>query len=244
MKISGILNILSSRLLRLLAAATVRRGPAKGILLLASGGIGDNVMLSWVIAPFLDLAETGEPVTLLMRSDSRPIAFLFPPSLQVDYYDWKKFRRRFAYRLTFCRKIRARQYRLAISTDYDRHPFVDELILATSGSRTIVEAARPSRTMEGALKRNRKLFDRVIDHPPAGHRLTRWTRLASALSGRLQTIPPIGPAGPPLRRDNTVILHPFVSDPRRQVPPGIFLAVISALPAACDIRLSVGPGDL
>jgi ADP-heptose:LPS heptosyltransferase len=88
------------------------------------------------------------------------------------------------------------------------------------------------------------LFDRVIDHPPEGHRLTRWTRLASALSGRVQTIPQIGPSSSPVRRGDTVILHPFVSDPRRQVPQEIFLAIIAALPAACKIRLSLGPGDL
>ncbi|WP_146002892.1 glycosyltransferase family 9 protein [Telmatospirillum siberiense] len=238
MTLSPVVSLLPSRLL-----GPVRDG--KGLLLVASGGLGDNVLLSRVVERFLPLAQPGEPVTLLLRKDAAGTAFLFPPSIAIETYDWRKFRRSLRYRWSFGLALRRHGFRLVVSTDHERHPLVDELLIACCGCEALGEEGRPNRKLADVQRANRRYFSRLIEAPPApAHRLRHWVGLANGLCGQNLPMPSLIREPPPAKRDAVVVLHPFSSDRRREAPPDLFERILEAIPAGYRILLSVGPGDL
>lgn len=238
MTLPAFISLLPSRL-----QGPVRNG--RGVLLVASGGLGDNVLLSCVIERFLPLARDGEPVTLLLRRDAVGAAFLFPPSIAIETYDWRKFRRSLTYRWSFGRALRRRAFRLVISTDHERHPLVDELLIACCGTEAVAEEARPNRKLAARQRANRRYFSRLLPSPPAPtHRLRRWVDLANGLSGQDLPIPPLLRETGTFPRTPVIVLHPFSSDRRREVPPDLFDRVLSVVPDGYRVILSAAPGDI
>lgn len=226
----------------------VRNG--RGLLLVASGGLGDNVLLSKVIDRFLPLAEPGEPVTLLVRRDAAAVSFLFPDAVTVETYDWRRFRKSLWYRWSLVRALRRRRLRLVVSTDHERHPLVDELLIAACGAPALAEEARPSRKFARRQERNRAFFARLVAPPPEpSHRLRHWVSLANALTGQTLPLPSLAPPSLALdaaagTRQPLVLLHPFSSDRRREVSPQVFARIVEAIPAGYRPALSAAPGDL
>lgn len=224
------------------------RGPVRhgrGVLLLASGGIGDNILFSTVVDRFVEMADPGEPVTLLMRRDAIGSAFLFPSGISIETYDWKRFRRNLSYRWSLCAKMRKKNLRLVVSTDYDRHPFVDEIIIAACGTAAWAERARPSRKYEKPLCRNARFFDVLIDTPCPSHRLMHWVNLAKGLTGKDRGLPSFAPshdqdgAG-----KDVVVIHPFSSDSRRELSAETFAAILREIPQRFQRVLSCTQDDL
>ena len=69
--------------IRLTRPATRRSLPAQGLLFVASGGLGDAVLLAQVFGRFRKLAENGEKITILMRNDAAKMAFLFGDDIEI-----------------------------------------------------------------------------------------------------------------------------------------------------------------
>lgn len=224
------------------------RPPAErsGVLLIASGGLGDNVLLSRALTCFETLARPGERVSLLIRSDAAAVSFLFPTSIEVRTYEWRRFQRSIFYRWRLSYALHRQGLRLVVSTDYDRHPFVDDHLVAATGAESIAETARPSKKLGPYLAANHRLFTRLFapGHEPA-HRYIRLVRLARWANGREMSVPPLAEIRhAPRRTPMLVVLHPFASDVRKNVKPEVFLAVMRALPNDARIVLSAAPGDL
>jgi hypothetical protein len=214
-------------------------------LILASGGIGDNILFSTVVNRFSAMAEPDELVTVLIRQDATGSTFLFPPGIAIETYDWKRFRRNLFYRWALCAKMRRKNLRLVISTDYERHPFVDEIIIAACGTCAWAETARPSRKYEQFHRRNAGYFDSLVETPSPSHRLMHWINLANALTGQDQGLPDF--SSKPCHgktTGETVVLHPFSSDRRRELPVDVFETIIKEIPTRYRRLLSCTKDDL
>ena len=106
-----------------------RKGPGRGILLVSSGGLGDTMLFSLAVRRFVELATEGEPVDVLVRSDTAAAAFLFPRRVNVISVDYRRFLRQPLYRLRICLKLQDAGYRVAVSTDHLRLPTVDDALV-------------------------------------------------------------------------------------------------------------------
>jgi len=69
-----------------------RPARASGVLLLSCGGLGDTVLFSHVLPRFRKLAEPGEGVSVLLRSDGAKTAFLFPSGAEKIVVDFTRLR--------------------------------------------------------------------------------------------------------------------------------------------------------
>ena len=72
---------LQDQFLRLRRRFSNRRGQPGDILILSGGGLGDTILFSHAIEQFLDLAEPGEMVRLLLNQGSDRL------TLYVSYAD-------------------------------------------------------------------------------------------------------------------------------------------------------------
>ena len=101
-----------------------------GILIVASGGLGDAVMLAHVFPRFASLAKPGECVTLVLRRDARKMAFLFnglfDRRVTVEYVDYDKYAHSFWHRRAVHKQLGAQRWRLIVHTDFLRHRRCDE----------------------------------------------------------------------------------------------------------------------
>ena len=234
-----------------LAGLGRRRGPPGGVVVVSSGGLGDTVLFALVLPRFQALAEDGEGVRVVVRHDAAAMAFLFPPEVTVDVVDHRRLRRNPAYRLSTLSRLGRATPRLVVSADYLRHPDVDEaLIRACRGAETVAMEARPWAKHDGALTRNRALYDRLFDSgPPRLDKVARWAAFADWLTGE--------PAPPPMVRLDanrlapaavlerpTALIHPFSAVPFKQSPPALYQRVIAALPADWQVRITGAPGDM
>jgi ADP-heptose:LPS heptosyltransferase len=227
-----------------------RPGPARGILIVAAGGLGDAVLFAHVFPRFRVLAPADEPVTLVMRQDAAKMGFLFEGQAEVRAVDFRRLRRDWLYRRAMLREMRALNVRLALSADYLRHPWLDEaLLLAADAPETAAMIARPWPKYQNALDRNRARCARVFESgPPRRDKIVRWTGFANWLSGR-DDPPPVarladGRLPPPARgAAPLVILQPFSAVAQKQVPPELWRRVIAALPDDAEVRVTGAPGD-
>jgi len=237
----------------LLTAATRlagRPGPAKGVLLVSGGGLGDTVLFARVLPRFLELAEADEKVTVVLRADAAAMAFLFPPQVDVIKVDWRRLRE-IAYRRRLFGQLYRAHYRLAVATDYLRHPDLDEaLVAAAAAAESAAMEPRPSPKHGRRLAANRRLYRRLFDSGPAAtDKVLRLAAFADFLTGRPAPPPSVRipaaelPAPAPLAVP-TVVLQPFSAVALKQSPPALWARIVAALPAGWEVRLAGHPSDL
>ncbi len=237
-------------LARFLARKTPWDAERSGVLLVSAGGLGDTVLFALVLPRFLSLAQAGETVTVLLRSDAAKMAFLFPPGVEVRTVDFKRFGRQGRYRLTTLAEMRDAHYRIVVSTDYLRHPYLDEaLIRACACPDSFAMTPRPWPKHDRALTRNRSLYSRLFEAgEPRRDKVLRWTAFADWLTGTIEPPPrirlPEALLPPPVKPERpTIMLQPFSAVTRKQSPPSLYLALMEALPDH-DFVLLGAPNDL
>jgi hypothetical protein len=151
-----------------------------GVLIVASGGLGDAVLLAHVFERFASLARPGERVDLVLRRDAGQMAFLFNGLAEVETVDYDRFARTFLYRYQTVRRLGRQRWRLIVSADYLRHPKRDEaLIKALKADEKVAMTARAWFKYDRALAKNRALYARMFDSGPVHlDKVVRWTRFA------------------------------------------------------------------
>ncbi|MDO8607836.1 MAG: glycosyltransferase family 9 protein [Phaeospirillum sp.] len=227
-----------------------RRETPSGVLLLSAGGLGDTVLFSLVLPRFAELAEKGETVTVLLRADGARMSFLFPPGVLVVKVDFARLREP-AYRRRIFAELYRANYRLVVSTDFLRHPDLDEaLAFACAAPQTAAMAPRPWPKHDRRLTAHGRRWSRVFKS--GGSRLdkvVRWARFADFLTGRKAPAPKVRlmpeqmPAAVPLDRP-TVFIQPFSAVKQKQSPPDLYRRIIEALPEGWQVRIAGHPSDL
>ena len=227
------------------------REDKRGLLIVSSGGIGDTILFSLMIERFMSLVPDDEDVTLVVRSESQIVHFLFSERVHMMPVDYRKFIRSPLYRLSVSKKIRDLGVRTAISTDHLRLPTVDDVMIMASGA-----AARYALTPRSWLKHDAALVQRrewytnwIEPEPAMTHRLIRWWELARGLTKddtpqpKVTFAPERLPAAVKGERPH-IVLHPFSAIAEREAAPDVFIAIAEAFSATHDIILSTGPNDL
>jgi ADP-heptose:LPS heptosyltransferase len=231
----------------------LKRRPTKpsGVLLLSAGGLGDTVLFAHLIERFRQLAEPGEEITLLLRSDAAKMGFLFPQDINIRTVDFGKLRKSLAYRRTIFGELHAAHYRLAISTDYLRHPLLDEaLIKACEAEEALAMEPRPWLKHDLRLKANRTFYGRLFDSGPVlQDKVLRWNFFADWLLGKTEKPPVLGlPARllpePQKLEKKLIMIQPFSAVSLKQVPPEFLSALIDSFPPDSDIAILGAPNDL
>ena len=229
-----------------------RPGAARGVLLISSGGLGDTVLFAHVVDRFLGLAEKGEPVTVLFRSDAMKMAFLMPPGVLTQGVDFGRLRQDLGYRRAITGDLFRAHYRLVVHTDYLRHPELDEaLAIAAQAPETVAMEPRPWRKYDAHLRRNRDFYSRLYDSgDPRLDKVVRWSRFADWLSGAEESLPPV--ALLPAERlpsaeaadDPVVVMQPFSAVKQKQSPPALYRRLIESFPAGTRVVITGTRSDL
>lgn len=228
-----------------------RGGAASGVLLLSAGGLGDTVLFALVLPRFLELARPGETVTVLLRSDGARMAFLFPAQVKVVKVDFGRLGADSAYRREIFASLYGAHYRLVVSTDFKRHPDLDEaLAFACAAPETAAMRARPWAKYQKRLDANARCWGKLVESGPAlMDKVVRWSRFASELTGR--SLPPPRVALAPEQRPQpvalpapTVIAQPFSAVREKQSPPALYARIAAALPAGWRLLIAGHPSDL
>ena len=167
-----------------------RPGAPHGVLLVSAGGLGDTVLLAHVLPRFMGLARDAEPVTVLLRADAGGMAFVLPSEARVETVDFSRLRKDIRYRLEVMDGLFEANYRVVASTDYLRHPDLDEaLIRACRAAEAVAMVPRPWPKYAARLRRNAALYDRLFDSGPAVRdKVLRWWDFADWLIG--ESVPP------------------------------------------------------
>lgn len=228
-----------------------RSDPASGLLLVSSGGIGDTILLSTVLERFTRMALLGESVTLVLPVESGKVAFLFNKAVKLVLVDYRSFRRSWFYRNKIFHQFYAANYRCVISTDFLRHPKLDELVIKhCEAEETFAMRARPWRKYDEALLKNHELYDQIYDSGPIHlDKILRWSKFADWLNGT--NLPPprvclpegyIKAAQEYVRP--TVVLIPFSAVKEKQSSPDVFLKIMEHLNISYDFVVAGAPDDL
>jgi len=222
-----------------------------GVLLLSSGGLGDTILFSHVIERYAALAKPGETVHALMRQDGAKTAFLFPDNINTLTVDFTRLRKDHSYRWKTLSGLYEANYRLVISTDYLRHPDLDEALVTACGApETAAMRARPWPKYQKALDRNESGFSRVFDSgAPLRDKVLRWAAFADWLSGKkspppLARIPEVRLGALEVRQGAEILIQPFSAVKAKQSPPAIYEALADQLPAGTRIVITGTPDDL
>jgi len=227
-----------------------------GILVVASGGLGDAVMLAHVVPRFAALARPGERVVLVLRRDARKMAFLFDGVATVEHVDYDKYSRSFSlksffYRRTVHKHLGARTWRLIINTDFLRHPRRDErLIKSLPADEKLAMRARSWAKYDSELARNEAIYARLFESGPVLlDKVLRWHRFADWLTGSVQAPTPVRFSSDrlpePAKVDQPVaLLIPFSAVREKQASPELFAAIVKHLPDNTDIVIPGAPDDL
>jgi hypothetical protein len=229
---------------------TPRPGRANGVLLISSGGLGDTVLFAHVAERFQGLAEDGEPVTILLRSDAMKMAFLLPSGVVAKAVDYKKLRNDLAYRRDVTDELFNAHYRLLVHTDYLRHPDLDEaLVAAAQAGEAVAMEPRPWRKYDARLNRNQRLYGRLFDSGPANlDKVLRWSAFADWLLGAEAPPPrallPVSSLPPPAGDGPDVIIQPFSAVKMKQSPPALYRRIIESLAPGTRVALTGTQGDL
>lgn len=228
-----------------------RRDEARGVLFVSAGGLGDTILFSVVLPRFLRLVAKNEPVTVLLRTDGAKTAFLFPKHVQVRTVDFKRFAKDKAYRYRVSKDLYLDHFRLIVSTDYLRHPDLDEaMIAAAKPKRALAMEPRPWAKYDRKLQANRALYSRLFDSGGAHvDKVVRWARFADWLTGVSIAPPKVtlsadGLANPAALDRPTVVIQPFSAVKAKQSPVALYEALIDSLGADVDVVLTGAPGDL
>ncbi|MBC7905895.1 MAG: lipopolysaccharide heptosyltransferase family protein [Rhodospirillaceae bacterium] len=225
-----------------------RPGPARGVLLVSAGGLGDTVLFALVLPRLLELAQSGETVTVLLRSDGAKMSFLFPNGVAVRKVDYSRLRQP-GYRSQLARALYDAHYRLVVHTDFLRHPDLDEfLIAAAHAPEAVAMEPRPSAKHGPRLEANRRLYTSLFDSGPAhADKVLRWARFADFLTGRAAPPPLVLLSErPPAQAQPfpTVLFQPFSAVTLKQSPPELWEAIARALPEGWRVKLAGHPNDL
>jgi ADP-heptose:LPS heptosyltransferase len=232
------------------ATRPAREGKPSGVLLISSGGLGDTILFSHVAKRFAALAEPGETVTILLRSDGAKTAFLLPPDWEVITIDYTRFRKNMTYRSQQSMALYKRHFRLAISTDFLRHPEIDERLLLATATDTAAMKAKPWGKYQSDLDANEKRIGRIFESGPAiADKILRWARFADWLTGSTGDAPalPLPPEtlpAPATFDRPTVLIQAFSAVTRKQWPAERYAALLDRLPGGMDVRFLGAPGEL
>ncbi len=239
---------LADRLQRWRAKSRHRPPVASGVLLVSCGGLGDTILFSHVIEHFLAYARDGEKVTVLLRQDGAKTAFLLPQSVELFVVDFRRLRKDLGYRMAIGDKLYAAHFRSVISTDFLRHPDLDEALLsAAQCSEKIGMSVRPWEKYQARLDRISATYSRVFESGPAVQdKILRWTKFANWLTGRttpaslkfiargetLKAVPPL------------VLIQPFSAVKAKQYDVSVYASLIDALPKDTQIKITGAPGEM
>jgi ADP-heptose:LPS heptosyltransferase len=228
-----------------------RHAAPRGVVLISSGGLGDTVLLATVFERFAKLAIEGEHVTLILRQDAAPMAFLFDGIAMVETIDYSRLDRQATYRHRTLSNLHNQNFRLAISLDFLRHPHLDEALIAACAAQTThAMKPRPWAKHVTALARNRRLYTDQFDSGPAHlDKVIRWQHYADWL---LKSKNPLTPLRLPARclpepatlDRPTVFVQPFSAVSSKQVSPDFLAHVLEAVPSDWKICLTGAPTDM
>ena len=197
------------------------------------------------------LAKEGEIISVLLRADAAQMAFLFPPDIETVIVDFHRFARNPAYRKAVTGKLFRANFRLVVSTDYLRHPYLDEVMAAACAApECVAMEPRSWPKYDWALKRNRHIFTKLYDSGAAlQDKIGRWSRFAGWLTGCSEP-PPTAllneeklAAAQALERP-TVVIQPFSAVKEKQSPPELYRRIIEAVTPRYDVVVTGAPGDL
>jgi len=228
-----------------------RPGYAKDVLLIAAGGLGDIILLRYVLSKFLNFAKNNETVTLLVTGNARKMAFLMPKSVDIIDVDFNKLRKNTNYRYQVMQQIYDRHYRLVISLDYLRHPLADEaLMLAASADTVWAMQPRAWAKYQKLLGTNLVKFDKICaTGPEHTDKILRLADFADQLSGEKSALPVVKldltdlkPAV--LKERPLYIFQPFSAVKAKQSGPEVYLNIIQLLPENANILITGAPSDL
>jgi len=223
----------------------------RGVLLVSAGGLGDTVLFSLVAERFARLGHSDEPVGVLMRKDGAKTGFCLPPDMQLETVDFGRFDRSPGYRWQVMERLWRANYRLVVSTDFLRHPYLDEaMIAATAAPETAAMKARPWAKYDHALKKAAGAYTRLFDSgPPRKDKVVRWSEFANFLTGGTEAPPKVrlmrqyAPAAA-AAAGNEVIIQPFSAVKAKQVDVALYAAILDALPDGLQVCLTGLPQDL
>jgi ADP-heptose:LPS heptosyltransferase len=227
-----------------------------GILVVASGGLGDAVLLAHVFPRFAALARPDERIVLVVRRDARKMAFLFDGLADVEAVDYDKYARSFSLKAFFHRRavhkhLGARPWRLIVNTDYLRHPRRDErLIKSLAADEKLAMRARSWAKYDTELARNESIYARLFDSGPALlDKVVRWRRFADWLTGKAEPVPilrfaPDRLPEPAPTQKPLAILIPFSAVREKQANADVFAEIARKLPDSYDILIAGAPDDL
>ena len=228
-----------------------RPDPPSGLLLVSSGGLGDTILLSLVIERFTRMARTKESVTLVLPKESLKVAFLFKKNIKILSVDYRAFRKRRTYVNKIAQQFYAANYRCVISTDFLRHPKLDEMVIKYCDAKeAIAMEPRSWRKYDGALLKNRALYSRLYKSGPEHlDKVLRWSNFADWLTGTNLSPPRvcfpdgyIKAAKEYLRP--TIILVPFSAVKEKQSPPDVFLRIMKHLKNDYDFVVAGAQSDI
>lgn len=227
-----------------------RPATASGVLLISAGGLGDTVLFALVLERFAALARPGETVTVLLRQEAARMAFLFPPGIQVEAVDFAALKR-IGPRRRLLAGLYRRHYRLVVSTDFLRHPDLDEaLAYACAAPESAAMVPRPWPKYQRRLQAGTRRWGRLVETGPVRRdKVLRLAEFAQVLTG--QSLPPPVVALPPARLPAavalpapTVIVQPFSAVTAKQSPPDLYRRLRAALPADWAMLIAGHPSDL
>ena len=228
-----------------------RADPPSGVLLLSCGGLGDMVLFALVLPRFMELAGEGEKVNVLVRDDAKKMTFLFPPGVEVKAVDFRRLRKDLTYRRQTSEELFQANFRLVVTTDFKRHPFLDEALAAAAAApETAAMQARSWTKYDAQLKHNRRLFKRLYESGPEHlDKVVRWSNFADWLSGDKQPPPlarladdPTGPAE--TAGADEVIVQPFSAVRQKQSPPALYERIAEAVGEGHRMIVTGTQGDL
>jgi ADP-heptose:LPS heptosyltransferase len=235
-------------LYRLYCRLRSRADAPRGVLLVSAGGLGDTVLFSLVAGRFARLALPDETVTALLRKDGAKTGFCLPAEMQVETVDFGRFDRSPGYRWQVMERLWKANYRLVVSTDFLRHPYLDEAIIAaTQAPEKAAMKARPWAKYDRALENASGAYARLFDSGPARKdKVMRWSEFANFLGGTAEAPPKVR-----LHRSfeaampgNEVIIQPFSAVKAKQVDVALYQAILDALPGDVQVSLTGLPQDL
>ncbi|MBF0562642.1 MAG: lipopolysaccharide heptosyltransferase family protein, partial [Alphaproteobacteria bacterium] len=223
----------------------------RGVLIVTSGGLGDTVLFSLVLPQMAAaVADAGEPVTVLLRSDAAKMAFLFPPEITVLSVDYKRLDQDIRYRLSLMARLRRAGFRVVVGSDYLRHPRLDDALIHACGApQTLAMEPRSWKKHDPLLQRNRGRYTRLFDSGSRPlNKILRWTAFTNWLGGAAHPPPmvrlPESLLPPPASLAHPVILiQPFSAGTPKQSAPELYRAIMDALPDF-DFVIKGGPTDL
>ena len=228
-----------------------RSNPPSGLLLISSGGLGDTILLSIIIDRFTWMAERGEQITLVLPKESNKLAFLFNKKIKILSIDYKAYRKSWFYVNKLAKQFYDANYRCVISTDFLRHPKLDEMVIKYCNAKEVIAMeARSWPKYDRALSKNRNLYSRLYDSGP-NHvdKVLRWSNFANWLNKTNLAPPRV--CLPDIRikmvkpyKRPTVILVPFSAIKEKQSPPEVFNSIMRHLGNSYNFVIAAAPIDM